>query len=269
MDALTLLAAEVTEHSLWYPTVQGILVTICALALFCGSVYMLLATNVGARLGFLVAFTGLMGFMVVLTLLWLTTSSPLNTLKGSIPAWEVAGVFDSLDEEGVPDAVRDIEEEGTSVDDVKAAEVKAAIDENLVRQTPVGEEELPEGANEFAIFDDVTEFLVTDTYEIGGSEPNPLLLEFTHDPLWAAARFCTVQDLDTLPGLPPPEPACDPNAATGVMVLERNLGSLRFPPFIAFLSVSILFGLGLLSLHWFERDRQRAARSKTLTPAPV
>ena len=38
-----------------------------AIVLFCGSIYLLLGTNLGARLGFLVAFTGLMGFMVILT----------------------------------------------------------------------------------------------------------------------------------------------------------------------------------------------------------
>ena len=31
------------------------------IGLFCGSIYLLLGTNLGARLGFLVAFTGLMG----------------------------------------------------------------------------------------------------------------------------------------------------------------------------------------------------------------
>ena len=44
------------------------LVVVAGIVLFCGSIYLLLGTNLGARLGFLVAFTGLMGFMVVLTL---------------------------------------------------------------------------------------------------------------------------------------------------------------------------------------------------------
>ena len=46
---------------------------ICAVGLFCGSVYLLLGTNLGARLGFLVAAAGLTGFLVLLTTLWLTT----------------------------------------------------------------------------------------------------------------------------------------------------------------------------------------------------
>ena len=265
MDALATLAAEATEKTLWYPTIQGILVTICAITLFCGSVYLLLATNVGARLGFLVAFTGLMGFMVVLTILWMTTASPLNTLRGATPAWDVVGVFDDLGESGVPGEVRDITEDGREVDEVRAAQITAAVDENIVRHSPVGEEELPEGANEFAIYDDVNDYQVTTTYEIGGSEPNPLKLEFTHTPLFAAAQFCTNREVETLSGLPPPPPECV-DGEGGFVVLERDLGSLRLPPFLAFVGSSILFGLGLLGLHWYERDRQRAAAA---SPAPA
>src|SRR5215831_5992445 len=83
------LATELLNKGLWYPTILGILVVVAAIVLFCGSVYLLLGTNLGARLGFLVAFTGLAGFMVILSSLWMTTQSPLNTLKGRIPAWEV------------------------------------------------------------------------------------------------------------------------------------------------------------------------------------
>ena len=56
-----MLGAELIHKTLWYPTILGILVVVAGIALFCGSVYVLLATNLGARLGFLVAFTALMG----------------------------------------------------------------------------------------------------------------------------------------------------------------------------------------------------------------
>ena len=86
------LASELLHKGLWYPTILGVLVVVAGIALFCGSIYVLLGTNLGARLGFLVAFTGLMGFMVILSLLWTTTSSPLNTIKGRIPQWKVQEV---------------------------------------------------------------------------------------------------------------------------------------------------------------------------------
>ena len=42
------------------------------------------------------------------------------------------------------------------------------------------------------------------------------------------------------------------------LVLERDLGSLRIPPFVVFLASSILFALSLLGLHWRERDLEAA-----------
>src|SRR3954466_12581040 len=91
MGAL-ILGQEQIDKTLWYPTILCILVVLAGIVLFCGSIYLLLGTNLGARLGFLVAFTSLAGFMVLLTLLWCTTASPLNTLKGRIPQWRVKEV---------------------------------------------------------------------------------------------------------------------------------------------------------------------------------
>jgi hypothetical protein len=73
MAVLHLLLAEGGKATLWNPTIIGVLTVLCAVGLFCGSTYLLLGTNLGARLGFLVAAAGLSGFLVLLTTLWLTT----------------------------------------------------------------------------------------------------------------------------------------------------------------------------------------------------
>jgi hypothetical protein len=267
---LSVLAAEFLEKDIWYPTILGILVVVFAILLFCGSVYVLLATNLGARLGFLVAFTGLMAFMVILTLLWMTTASPLNTLKGRIPSWEVQQVVDDPAKVKASE-VRNFEVQGRKVGDVKAAEVKAAVDENLVTQEEIeAEGPLPDDANEFARFEQVTEYKVVSTYEIGGSEPNPLDFELTHKPLFAVVEFCEVDPPAEVFGIAPPKnPPCKEGSdLSGFMVLERDLGSLRVPPLVAFVLSVLGFVLGLLLLHWRERDEQTAAAAE-LTPVPV
>ena len=55
------------------------------------------------------------------------------------------------------------------------------------------------------------------------------------------------------------------------MILERDLGSVRQPPLVAFISSVILFGLGLLGLHWYEKDRKaaKAAAEAASRPAEV
>ena len=66
----SLLAPKAGPQNLWNPTIIGVLTVLCAVGLFCGSAYLLLGTNLGGRLGFLVAAAGLTGFLVLLTTLW-------------------------------------------------------------------------------------------------------------------------------------------------------------------------------------------------------
>jgi hypothetical protein len=264
MDILVL-AQETIEKSLWNPTILGVLVVAAGVTLFCGSIYLLLGTNLGARLGFLVAFTGLMGFLVVLSVLWMTTASPLNTIKGRVPKWEVKQVVADLDQAKIGDA-RTIKQKGEKTSATEASNVKAAVDDALVSEEPTAAEPEPP-QKEFAQFGEVTEFMTGDTYEVGGGNPNPLDFELTHKPLIAVVEYCEVVDVEVDFGLPPPEPECDPQSdKQGFIVLERDLGSLRAPPFVAFLMFTVLFGLGLLGLHWREKDE---AALQALRPAPV
>lgn len=268
MHLAPVLATELTERSLWYPTILGVLVVVFGVTLFCGSVYLLLATNMGARLGFLVAVAGLSGFMVVLTFLWITTASPLNTLRGRLPGWDVQEVVGDPAESRF-DAVRDIEAAGEELGPTEAANIRAFVDEALVTQVAIGEEELPEGANEFARFPDATDFLVVSTYTVGGSDPNPLRLEFTHVPLYSAVQICPVLEQDVTFGLAPPAPICDPAQPTEWVVLRYDYGSLRVPPIVAFVASILAFGLSLLGLHWYERDEREAREAEAAGPAPV
>jgi hypothetical protein len=271
VPVLTILAQTVTKpppSGIWYPTIIGILVVAAAIALFCGSVYVVLGTNLGARLGFLVAFTGLMGFMVLLTVLWMFTTSPLNTLRGSIPAWELQKVVPSLHDPSVPANLRDVAHAGRVVPTTQAAVIKAAVDAKLVTTPPVAAFTLPADANKFARFDKVTDFKEVKYFEVGGSKPHLIDWQLNHQSLYAVVQFCGVLPNNLPFGLPPPPPTCDPTSTKGgYAILKFNYGSLRIPPFVAFLASSILFGLGLLSLHWREKDERAAKAAAEQIPA--
>ena len=274
------LGNELTDPNLWYPTILGVLVVVAGVVLFVGSIYLILGTNMGARLGFLVTFTGLMGFMVVLTSLWITTASPLNTLKGSVPKWEIKEVVPSLDESSIA-AVQNIEKDGRKVDAVEQANVKAAVDEGLVTKVSNAVEEFTPEDNEFALFDLVTDYKVLSTFEVGGSNPSWLDFQFTHTPKYAVVEFCGAAENTQPFGVAPDTPTCAPDgsdeaAHNGFVVLEFNLGDVKVPPLVAFASSTILFALGLLMLHWWEKDRKAiaaataaAAVTKTTTPDRV
>jgi hypothetical protein len=260
---------ENITKDLWYPTILGILVVVAGIALFCGSIYLLLGTNLGARLGFLVAFTGLAGFMVILSTLWVTTSSPLNTLKGRIPTWNVQQYVSKTSAIKYPKARKLTKNE--EVPSIEAANVKAAVDARLVTVQPTAIQKPTPEQNKFAKFDKVTDYQTVKTYEIGGSKPNLLDFQFTHTPLVAVVQVCAVQPANTPFGVPPPKPVCDPTSdKNGFVVLSKDLGQLRLPPILAFISSAVLFGLGLLGLHWRERDEaERARQQETGAPAPV
>ncbi len=61
--------------------IRGILVVTLAVVILPGSVYLLLATNIGARLGLLIALAAFFGWASILTMTWWITS-PANGPRG-------------------------------------------------------------------------------------------------------------------------------------------------------------------------------------------
>lgn len=241
MTALLITASEeIGERTLWNPTLKGVLVVACAVGLFCGSVYLLLGTNLGARLGFLVAAGGLSGFMVLLSLLWLTNTDPLGTLKGRIPEWKGVEVVAEPAESSVT-AVQTIETDGSEVAEEDRADLDAATEVVLTNEE-----------SELATFTTSSDYLVVDAFEVGGEKDN----FFWHVPNYAAVMVCPV-DTDALEvpvGDPVPDPQCLSGEPTQTLVLVRDLGSIRQPPWIVFGASSVLFVLSLLGMHWREKD---------------
>ena len=73
----------------WNPQIKGALIVLTAVLILCGSVYLILSTNTGARLGFLIAAAGLAGWMAVMGIVWTVYGIGL---KGTAPAWEIVAV---------------------------------------------------------------------------------------------------------------------------------------------------------------------------------
>lgn len=276
--SLTVLASEgVKSPTLWYPTILGILVVVAGVVLFCGSVYLLLATNLGARLGFLIAAAALSGFMVLLSAMWLATASPLNTLKGRVPSWKpVESVEGKSMAKAKTPAVRDIFTEGRKLSATDATNVKAEADQLLViPQAEGGEKAPPPGP--YAKFQATTDYLQVAAYETGGGGrfhaefdgSFPFLHLSFHEPKHAVSVICPVKEVDVPFGEAPPAPECDPAQPRINLVMIRDLGSVRVPPLVVLIASSILFALTLLSLHWRELDmRELAAASSVPAERP-
>jgi hypothetical protein len=248
---------------LWYPTILGVLVVISAIALFIGSIYLLLGTNLGARLGFLVTFTCLMGFMLILSILWLTTASPLESPKGRVASWSVVENVSDVTK-AKTEAVHSIATKQHKATQTDASNVLAAVDAALITKESTPTVTVTPNDNRFAKFGDVTQFMVLQTYAIGGSNPHFWKGEFNHSTKYAVVEYCkTAEQVQTF-GLPPlpPECASGADAQRGFVVAKFDYGTERLPPFLVIVITAILFGLGLLALHWREKDQMAAEAAK-------
>jgi hypothetical protein len=246
----------------WYPTILGVLVVVAAITLFIGSVYLLLGTNLGARLGFLVTFTSLMGFLMILSILWLTTASPLESPKGRVASWSVIENVPKL-EKAKTEAVHGINDKQHKASTTDASNVAAAVDAALITKKSTPTVTYTPNDNRFAKFDAITDFMILQTWTVGGSSPQFWKGEFSHADKYAVVEYCKTATQEQTFGLPPlpPECASGADALRGFVVIKYDYGTLRLPPFIVFVIVGILFVLGLVMLHWREKDELEAAEA--------
>jgi len=89
---------EVLGAFTWNPGFKGILTVVVAVAILCGGVALILGTNSGARLGFLLALSGLFGWFFVMGIIWsIYGIGP----KGPAPSWKLVDTVS-----GAPDSSR-------------------------------------------------------------------------------------------------------------------------------------------------------------------
>lgn len=80
----------------WDPEIRGLLTVALGLAVLGGSVWLLLVTNTGTRLGSLIALAGFWGWMFVMGIFWWIYGIGW---AGTLPTWQVEDVF--IDPAGV------------------------------------------------------------------------------------------------------------------------------------------------------------------------
>jgi hypothetical protein len=236
----------------WDPTIRGYLVVATAVAVLCGSVYLLLATNTGVRLGFLIAVAGLTGWMTIMGSMWWLYG--IGWI-GEAASWKVREVVVS-----------------DSADDTGAATTQDARDLSDWKDLPQGGGDAAAAADEALTGDDspVATFESTQDYtqiaakETGGKDPDSLLSELPgpHPPHYAVVQVQPVIDVEVPFGETPPPAEPDPDAQVFTVVLERDLGTKRLVPAAFTIVCGIFFGVTCNVLH--RRDKAAAeARART------
>jgi hypothetical protein len=269
---VTALVANVLAVS-WEWELRGTLIIIIAVSLFCGSIYLLLATNLGARLGFLVALTGLAAWMTLLGIIWMIYGIGL---KGPDPSWaEVPGRTvlqdtDALYQAGVFEQRVEVPEDATFNEEAEivAAEFAAEGWELLSEDAPAfGQSaaaagEFLEETGSFA----AGEYQAERVFDTGG-ERYPMigdfdLFAFFHKPHYVVVEVAALVPTRTEAGRAPPAPTIDETRQRQYVYMIRDLGARRQPAAVLTLGSGLIFLAGCWLLHRRERvlaDNRSAA----------
>ena len=160
--------------------------------------------------------------------------------------------------------MRDIVKKQNKASQTDASNALAAVDAALITKRSTPTVAVTPNDNRFAKFDDVTKFMILETYTIGGSNPQFWKGEFNHTPKYAVFEYCATATVEQTFGLPPLPPGCasGADAQRGFVVVKYDYGTQRLPPFVVLVISGLLFGLGLLGLHWREKDILAAEAAK-------
>lgn len=258
------------------PTIRGILVVLIMFVALVGSTYLIIGTNVGARLGFLITASALSGWMFSMAVIWAVYGIGL---KGAEPSWQPSdpitivkdGTF--LDRAEALDAPLDL----SGLDATAAAEKASnALVEN--GWTILGESD-PRRGQAVAAADDIIQvksgeyeagtYIAVNVYDKGG-ERWPKINEsldffaFFHEPRYAIVEIAPLLEQREEPGRAPARPQVDTAKSHNYVVMIRDLGSRRQPAFLVMLGSGIIFGLTAWSLH-----RREAVLNKNLALKPA
>lgn len=241
----------------WDPFMIGILAVGIGVVILCGSVYLLLATNLGARLGFLVAVCGLAGWIFLMGIIWMVYGIGLI---GRDPSWEVEEVISGEVDQSAVEDVRDLPSDPVGVEVDAPGDWEQIPAEELGDALAAADEVLFEDLNE--VFTEVDGIAGTDDYtlvrafERGGDKyPAPFGYDGKPFGFFHEARYIVIQVQPNLPPEPvdlnaPPEPReVDPNAPVYTVVEVRDLGARRLPPTLITIFSGIIFGVSAWQLH--------------------
>lgn len=107
MDASILDSLTVVGGIAFDPHIRAILVVLTGVVILLGSVWLILGTNVGTRLGFLLSAGGLFGWMTIIGITWWLTPPAIGP-RGETPSWEVVDIIRGDPAGGDADVAQDL-----------------------------------------------------------------------------------------------------------------------------------------------------------------
>jgi hypothetical protein len=264
-------AATVALTVTWDPTIRGILVVLVSFLVLCGSAYLVLSTDVGSRLGFLVAAAAFWGWMVIMGMAWWVYGIGY---QGPGPTWQVEEVLTSARAQdtsaaALPEA-RDLSTwESLEEGDTARGEAQTAADEALT-----------DDESRVAVFDETGAYVTVNAYTVGGKDlsniwsriPGPSPPQYAVVQVQEAVEVVVLEGDATCSagaecinfGETPPKAQADTDAPVVSVVMVRDLGSRRLPSAIITIASAVILAIVCNTLH--RRDKL-ATRHQEQVPA--
>jgi hypothetical protein len=240
----------------WDPGLRGILVVLVGASVLMGSVFLLLSTNVGARVGVLITVAGLSGWLMLMGMVWAIYGIGY---KGPAPHWKVEEVVTSTSPTDLSSSKLALAHDLSSwkpqeADDPHRGEEQAAAFATLIDKAgPVP-----------GVYASEADFITVTAFERGGKKKSFLnnWVPGPHPPHYAIIQVRGTKKQEIPFGSTPPAAQADPSTPVRSVVLVRDLGALRLPSVSLALSMSIVFALACNALH--RRDKQLTAARAAL-----
>ncbi len=260
----------------WEPQIRGILIIIISVTVLCGSIFLILGTNIGARLGFLVALSGLAGWIMLMGLVWWSFGLGLI---GELPSWQpVPGQTILLTPLAVQEAGLFAPDAQLPPEDASYTEQAEAVDQLLIDNgwTRLDEADPSFGqsaaSGSVQIEEDGTlevgQFQVVNVFDKGG-ERYPKIGEsidffaFLHRPHYILVEVVSLVEQRDEPGRAPARAEIDTTQPHRYVYMIRDLGNQRVPAAYVSIGSAIVFFTCCYLLH--SRDRRvRLNRSAAL-----
>jgi hypothetical protein len=263
----------------WDPQLRGALILLTGVLVLPGSVLLLLSTNLGLRLGVLIAAAGLSGLLLLLNIIWLM--APLGTgpigYKGSASGWVIKEIVQGdLAQHSATSAVAGQPGKPSTqfpngwtflpAGSPLLASAAPAADTALI-PTPVGSKP----AAFPAPFTTTQDYVEVGAWTKGGHNYLVNLFGYKiywrirhhtiflkHQPHYVVIRVQPSLPSITLAGAAATLPAPDATKPVYSVVMLRDVGSLRLPPILLGFGALVVFGVTVEKLH--SRDREIARR---------
>jgi len=273
----------------WEPELRGLLTVVIGFVILMGSVYGIMATNMGGRLAFLVAFAGLAGWMMMMGLVWWIYGIGL---RGPDPSWQpVAGATviqdsDSLEAAGVLIRLPEIPEDATFSEEVELVK-QQFVEEGYVILDPAAPAFGQAAASASVFFEESGAFPaggyeVTNIFDIGGdrfprikagslpglTDESLDFVAFWHEPHFVVVEARPYVPVREEPGRAPVSPEIDENRQAQYVYMVRDLGARRQPAVVLTIGGAAVFGALCYLLHRRERIlEENLSNSKAVATA--